>query len=233
MLLHARDILTMRLRTLLGNKNLFWFYKKLTDFFAATKWQRTQAVRNNGIYYSLLEEDHNRIRELLKDGYYIILTRRKCHFTTYLIALTSYFATGKMSHYTHALMNVEGDIDNNMDYKLIEATGEGVHWSTFMQVFDCDSVVLMKPIAVPTESWASVMESVKKELGMEYDLLFDINDASKVSCVEMVWQGLKKLPHYEARFPNLIAIIKKEKGELTPQMLYSCKDMEIVFEIRR
>lgn len=221
------------LRKILEHAFVFAMYKRLTAFFASIKWQRLQAFINGGVYYKLLEVDHDRLRSLLKGGYYIILTRRKCHLTTYLIALTSYLATGKMSHYTHALMNVEGDIGNNMDYKLIEATGEGVHWSTFMQVFDCDSVVLLQPMSVSQDEWSAVMDAVKDEWGQEYDLLFDINEASKVSCVEMVWQGLKKIPHYEQMFPELVKLIAKENNELTPQMLLDCKDMQVVFEIRR
>lgn len=223
----------MNLRTLLSDRVVYILYKKLTDFFATTKWQRIQAFRNGGLYYKLWEGDHDRLRELLKEGYYVILTRRKCHLTTYLIALTSYFATGKMSHYTHTLMNVEGDIDNHMSYKLLEATGEGVHYSTFMQVFDCDSVVLMQPRGVSSEQWAGVMDEAKKELGRSYDLLFDISDSSSVSCVEVFYQAIKMLPSYQERFPKLLEMIEKEAGDLTPQMLLDSGDMDIIFEVRR
>lgn len=223
----------MTLREILNHPSLYKYYAGLMRIFSNTKWQRIQACINGGLYYKLKEEDHNKIRTLLKDDYYVILTRRKCHLTTYVIALTSKLATGVSSHYTHALMNVEDDIDNHMDYKIIEATGEGVHWSTFMQVFDCDSVVLLQPRGIPRKVWTLAMETAKSEIGSEYDLLFDINDGSKVSCVEMVYQAIKTLPDYEKKFPNLIKLINTNRNELTPQMLYDCEDMNVIFEIKR
>ena len=221
------------LRQLLKNETLFYLYHSIVTFFAKVKWQGLQALFNNGIYYNLLEPDHDSIRSLLKQNYLVILTRRKCHLTTYLIAITSKLATGYVSHYTHALMNVEGDISNNMDYKIIEATGEGVHWSTFMQVFDCDSVALLKPKGLTLPQWTKAMDKVRSRFGSEYDTLFDIQDESKLSCVELVYLALKELPNFERRFPALVRLIESSKGELTPQMLYDCNDMEVVFEVRR
>jgi hypothetical protein len=205
----------------------------ICDFFASIHFNRTSAVLHDGVYYTLKEQDHNKIRELLKSNYYIILTRRKSHLTTYLIALMSLYVDGKMSHYTHALMNVEGDIDNNMDYKLIEATAVGVHYSTFMEVFDCDSVVLMSPKGLPAEEWTAVLDNVKSQLGKGYDDLFDIADGEQVSCVEMVYQGMMSLPDAELRWPKLIALIKERKNNLTPQMLYDTGELDVVFEVRR
>lgn len=223
----------MSLRTFLKQNPLAYkMYAWLMHIFADIKWPRLQAFINGGLYYKLTESDHDKLRELLKHNYYVILTRRKCHFTTYVIALTSKIETGTPSHYTHALMNVE-DSENHIDFQIIEATGSGVHWSTFMEVFDCDSVVLMKPRGVLKEQWSLAMAMAKEEIGDEYDLLFDINDGSKVSCVEMVFQAIKKITNYESKFPNLLALIKEKKNELTPQMLYDCEDMDVVFEIRR
>lgn len=223
----------MNLRLLLRVPAVFRIYKAMTTVFAATKWPALRALFNRGLYFSLREADHNQIRAALRQDYLIILTHRRCHLTTYLIALISYLATGRGAHWTHALCNVEGDVENHMDYRLIEATGEGVHWSTFMQVFDCDSVALLKPRGVASDEWTLVMDAVIRELGQGYDLLFDIRDASQVSCVEMLYQGIKMLPGFEQRFTNLLTLIRLNKGELTPQMLYDCKDMDIVFEVRR
>ena len=145
----------------------------------------------------------------------------------------SFFATKKTAHYTHALMNVEGDIDNHVDYRLIEATGKGVHYSTFMEVFDCDSVCILKPRGVEIQEWTMVLDSVKASLGVEYDTLFDLTDESKVSCIELVYKGIKQLPDYTRRFESLLRLIEKTKGNLTPQMLYDCGDLDVVFEVRR
>jgi hypothetical protein len=195
-------------------------------------WPRLQAVLNGGLYYSLKEQDHDKIREILAKDYLIILTRRKSHLTTYMIAFVSLFAKSK-AHYTHTLMNVEGDIPGNIGYKLIEATGSGVHYSSFMEVFDCDSVALLSPKGLPLTEWTAVLDKVKTELGMQYDTLFDITQANQVSCVEMVYWGLKTLPDFEVRFPNLIKLIQEAKNNLTPQMLYDTGELDIVFEVRR
>lgn len=205
----------------------------LLDVFAAIHWNRTQAVFNKGIYYSLREEDHDMIRRILSKNYLVILTRRKSHLTTYLIAIISAFVDRKLSYYTHALMNVEGDLDGHLGFKLIEATGKGVHYSTFMEVFDCDSVALLAPKGISIEQWTRVLDQVKENLGKNYDTLFDITNNESVSCVELVYWGLMELPDFEVRFPKLIKLIRERKNNLTPQMLYDTGELEVVYEVRR
>jgi hypothetical protein len=208
-------------------------WDKLLTFFAAIKFDWLFALFNSGKYYRLTEDDQMTIRKMLKDNYFIILTRRKSHLTTYLIALVSAIVTGKFAHYTHALMNVEGDLETLDGYKLIEATSTGVHWSTFEEVFDCDSVVLLSPRGLSLHGWTVVLDTVKSQLGKEYDDLFDIASDQNVSCVEMVYWGLKSLPDYETRFPELVQLIRTRGNDLTPQMLYDCGDLDVAFEIRR
>lgn len=217
----------MKLKTTIVN-----IWNSLLGVISGFHWPRTQAVINGGLYYRLTEADHNRIREILAKDYLIILTRRKSHFTTYLIALASAIVDRKFSHYSHALMNVEGDIPGHLGYKLIEATGVGVHYSTFMEVFDCDSVALLSPKGVPLEEWTKVLDKVKTNIGKQYDTLFDISSDHQVSCVELVYWGLKSMPDFETRFPKLIALIRERKNNLTPQMLYDTGELEVVFEVR-
>lgn len=208
-------------------------WDSILDVFAAIHWSRTQAVINGGVYYKLNEQDHDAIRDILAKNYLIVLTRRKSHLTTYLIALISAFVDHKVSHYTHALMNVEGDLEGHIGYKLIEATGKGVHFSTFMEVFDCDSVALLAPKGIPLDKWTKVLDKVKTQIGKQYDTLFDITSEENVSCVEMVLVGLRSLPDYEARFPRLVSLIAERGNNLTPQMLYDTGELEVVFEVRR
>lgn len=223
----------MPFRNLNPDSRLMKIGSSLAAWISSITWLPLYALVNHGIYYSLVEEDHDKIRALLKENYFIALTRRKAHLTTYLIALGSFFMFKKFDHYTHAFMNVEGDITNNMDYKIIEATAIGVHFSTFMQVFDCDSVVFLKPRGLPIDAWTMVLDVVKKEYGKQYDTLFDITDEERVSCVEMIYQGLRKLPAYDIHFPQLAALLRANDNILTPQALYDCGDLEIVFEVRR
>jgi hypothetical protein len=130
-------------------------------------------------------------------------------------------------------MNVEGDIKNNLDFKLIEATGDyGVHYSTFMKVFDCDSICLLKPRGVSLDEWTKFMDKVKASYGKKYDDLFNLMDEEQVSCVELVLSGLKMLTNYEARFPQLLKLIA-DSDNLVPQMLYDCGELEICYEARR
>lgn len=205
----------------------------LTGIFSYVAWPRTQAVFNKGMYYSLKEVDHDQLRKLLKENYCLILTRRKCHLSTYTVMIGSLIASGKLAHWSHSLMNVEGDIANNIDFKLIEATGElGVHYSTFMEVFDVDSVALLKPRGVSLEDWTFVLDRVKADYGKSYDTLFDIYSDQQVSCIELIYQGLQKLPNYQARFPKLLEMVDTAKN-ITPQMLYDCAELDVVFEARR
>lgn len=223
----------MSLRGFVNSPQVLPIYEKILKVFSEIKWPGLRALFNRGLYYSLKEVDHDKLRSLLKDGYYIILTRRKCHFTTYVIALTSYFTTGTRSHWTHALMNVEGDVATHMEHRLVEAIGRGVQVSTFMEVFDCDSVALLKPKGVGLDEWNKVMDKVISKIGTPYDLEFDISDDSKNSCVELVYHGLQQLPDFDTRFVDLIKLIKTSKNNLTPQMLYACGDLELICEIRR
>lgn len=214
-----------------------WFYRVMTAFcnwFASISWEGLYALFNGGVYWSLKEVDHDNLRELLKPNYYIILTRRKCHLTTYLISFASWTVTGKGVHYTHALMNVDdGNIKNDNDFKLMEATATGVHYSTFMQVFDCDSVVLLRPKGYTDHDWQEALDGLLAQHGKLYDNLFDIADDTRVSCVEMCRQALMQEDDYATKFANLEALIEKHGNKLTPQMLYDCGDFEVAFEVRR
>lgn len=209
-------------------------YQKIVNIISKIKWNCIRALFNKGIYYSLTEEDHNKLRQMLSESYYIILTKRKSHFTTYLIGLLSLIKTGKWSDYTHALMNVDiiDDPKQWEKFKLMEATGIGVSYSTFMEVFDCDSVCLLKPKNVDLVEWNQILDKTRFQNGLPYDDLFDLADSSRVSCVEMVLNSLKAEKDYKDDFKDLEVIINKV-GNLTPQMLRDCTDFEVVFEVKR
>lgn len=212
-------------------------FKKLWEWFvlgfiSSVKWDYLVAILNNGKYWSLTEAELENIRATLKKDHFIILTRRKTHLTTYLIGMFGLFVSGRFGYWAHALMNVEGDdIDSDSDYRLQEATGKGVHFSEFMQVFDCDSAVLMIPKGVTKEEWTIVMGVVIDEIGLSYDPYFNLTDSSKVACVEMILVGIKKLANYETRFPKFLKLIAEEKN-LTPDMFYNSGEFKVILEYR-
>lgn len=216
------------------NTNALWYkvYKAVLDTLAKITWVKLRKFFT-GKDYNLTAEDLDFIRKALASNYYVIATRRNTSLTTYIIALGSFITTGKFSHYDHVLMNLEGDNPNaDIDFYLMEATGSGVHWSSFMQVFDCDSVALLKPKNITVEDWEGAVVAMKEQLGKPYDDAIDFSQTKRDSCVQMVNDSLMGMPDYNEKFPNLIADIKKYT-RLTPQMYYDCPDFEVVFEARR
>lgn len=211
-----------------------WWVKGLhfiTRFLSSLHWNGLRALFNGGVYYDLTEADHNELKRLLSAGYYIILTNRKSHLTTWLIGVLSFIKTRKWPSYSHTLMNIDSVEDPNQwdKFQLIEATNAGVHHSTFMQVFDCDAVCLLQPKTMNPEKWEAVMVGLAEQNGKAYDDLFDIDDDSHVSCVELALDSLRAESDYNTDFATLEAEME-EVGNLTPQMLRDCTDFVVVFE---
>jgi uncharacterized protein YycO len=181
---------------------------------------------------TLTEDEKERVRQLLSQNYYIVLTRRDNHLSTYFIQLTDLFLRGKLGFYCHALMNFEDEVKTDEDFRLIEAIGSGVKLSTFDEVFDCHSVCILKPRSMTAEEWTAVLDKAKTELGKPYDTLFDLKSDKALSCVELVRTSLMAEPGYETDFANFEAMINKYKN-LTPQMFRDCPDFEVVYEVKR
>lgn len=213
---------------------LYKTYETVIQKISSVNWEKAHAAFNNGRYFDLTDADLEYLRGALAKDYYIILTRRKSHLTTYLISAASMIKTGKFSYWAHSLMNMEGDDpQTDADYRLVEATSPGVHYSTFMEVFDVDSVALLKPKLCSLKEFTFLLDHVlEAQIGKKYDNLFDLADSTHMSCVELVRTALKIIPGYEEKFPHFEAMIKKY-GNLTPQMYADCNDFEIVWEARR
>lgn len=215
-----------------------WWYGKwegFTTWFSGIEWTALKSkLRSGKPGYNLSEQDWETIKQHLADGYYIILTRRKTHLTTYSIMLMDWIKTGRVPEYAHALMNLDlvDAPDAFEQFKLMEATSKGVHYSPFHAVFDCDYVCLLQPLNVNASEWDAVMSGLATQLGKQYDNLFDIKDNSRVSCVEMVLDSLRASPNYEQDFKNL-ELMMEIVGNLTPQMLRDCPDFKVVLEIKR
>jgi hypothetical protein len=195
---------------------------------AKIHWERLVGPR----YYALTDYDHDRIRGMLTPHYYFILTYRRTHLSSFLVKLGHWFVTGRWCTWTHALMNIEGDrIRNDLDFRLIEATVKGVHFSNFLDVFDCDGVVLLSPTNISSDEWTRMLDLVLSFSGRKYDNLFDLTSAEKLSCVEVIYQAIR-LSRLQDKFPDLFDKLKSHRS-LTPQMLYDCRDLKVALEIRR
>jgi len=210
------SILADKFVTLLGKINWVFLKKFLT-----------------GREFDLTDDDHNKIRDLLASDYYIILTRRNPHLSTYAICFAHVFLTFRRGYYSHALMNLEGEVATDTDFRLVEATTKyGVAFTDFMHVFNCDSVAVLKPKNMTIDEWTSALDKAKQQIGKGYDTLYNLADEEQMSCVELVRIALKGNPNYETDFANFEAMIAKYKN-LTPQMFYECEDFEVVYEARR
>ncbi len=195
----------------------------------------------------LPRETLEEIKPMLVDNYYIILTYRKNHLSSFFIGLASLVLTGKWARWSHALMNLEDSVENLNDFRivpvdrtisttardrvLLEAVGEGSIVSPFEKVFDVHAVALLVPKCMTIDEWRSIMDTAKEQLGKKYDSLFDLADDSELSCVELVRTVLQGLPDYHTKFAAFEALIEK-RGNLTPSMFYECGDFKVVFEAR-
>ncbi len=171
------------------------------------------------------------VRKLLTKNYYIIVTHRNNHLSTYFISLANFILTGKFGYWAHALLNLEDEVESDADFRLIEATGTGVHYSPFDLVFMVHGVALLKPKNMSADYWTEVMDRANTELGKPYDTLFNLKNDNALSCVELIRTALMAEPDYETNFANFEEMIAKRKN-LTPQMFYDCPDFEVVYEVR-
>lgn len=181
---------------------------------------------------TLQELELAKIKQLLAKDYYVILTRKNNHLTTYLISFADYILRGKFGFWGHALMNLEDTVKTDDDYLLIEAIGSGVQASHFNDVFEVNSVALLKPKNMTLEKWTAALDKAKTELGKPYDNLFDLKSDKEINCVELVRLALSTSPTYNEDFAEFEGMIARE-GKLTPSMFYDCPDFEVAFEVRR
>ena len=195
---------------------------KIVDFVGSIKWALTNGITN---------DEQTKIKELMAKDYYIILTRNNNHLSTYLINFSDFCIGNGWSYWGHALLNMEGDVAPDGNFELVESTAAGVHVETFDNVFNVNSVALLKPKSMPIADWTSVFSTALSELGKPYDELFNINQTTNFSCVELVRTALMADPDYMTNFANFEALVQKFQ-RITPQMLYECNDFEIVYEIR-
>lgn len=196
---------------------------KIVKLIGKVQWKQT---------HEITFEQKDRIKHLLKDNYFIILTRRSNHLSTYFISLGHFLMTGKFGRYSHVLMNLEDTVTTDADFRFIEATGVGVKYSTFEDVFDgVDSVCLLRPNHLTNQEWTSILDRAKTQLGKPYDTLFDLTNDKALSCVELVRVALKSEPDYDHDFEHFEHMIAKYKN-LTPQMFRDCETFAPILELK-
>jgi len=178
-------------------------------------------------------EDFDVIRGKLKDNYFIIVTRHNGHLSSHVISLLHFFLTGKYGYYGHVMMNVEDEVGDDGDYRFIESTAEGTHFSGFTRAFDpgVSSVALLKPKSMSITSWTAVLDKAKMQDGKPYDTLFDLSNDQALSCVELIRVALQSEPGYSTNFAEFEKMIAKAKN-LDPMFFYECADFEVVWEMR-
>lgn len=182
---------------------------------------------------TLTAEEQAAIRALLIPNYYVILTHRNNHLSTFFTEFANFFLTGKWGYWTHALMNMEDEVKDDKDFRLIESVGVGTKFTPFDEVFDCHGVCILKPKNLPVAEWTGILDKAKSELGKPYDTLFNIANDNELSCVELVRAALMAEPNYITNFANFEATIAKYHNKLSPDMYYGNDDFEIVYEVRR
>lgn len=179
---------------------------------------------------AITTEHKKELAKLFASGYYVILTGSKTHLSSIVVSLLSWIKTGVWANYSHALMNCDNITDpaNTTEFKFMEATSKGVHYSTFDEVFRCDSVCLLTPKNIDNEEWTKIIDALLLQKGKPYDDLFDLSDSTHISCVELVLNAFKAV-NYEQEFTDLARLIKDE-GNLIPQMYRSCIDFTVKYE---
>ena len=222
------------------------FFQSIIDFLSLKilspiNWGRIKFLLT-GREFDLTPAEREKARDLMEGGYYLWVSRRKTHLTSYFIgfadfalALWAWLKSGfkgkrpKFGYWTHAFI----DVDNE---KLVEAIAKGVVVSYFDDVFDVDCVAALVPSFLTEKEWENVSEKMREKalsfVGSKYDTIFNLDDESKVSCIELLRAILKaEVPNYEQRFKHFEETIKKNKN-VTPQMLYDSKSFRVVWEVR-
>jgi uncharacterized protein YycO len=130
-------------------------------------------------------------------------------------------------------MNLEDEVSSDADFRFIEATGKGVHYSDFEQVFgSVDSVALIVPVNMSITEWTNALDKARTYLGRPYDNLFDLRNDLEINCVELIRLAFSHTQDYEKNFANFEKLVSKKK-RITPDMFVNCPDFKVVYSIRK
>lgn len=181
----------------------------------------------------LTAEDKTELKEKFVKDYYIIVSRRSNYLTTFFISLGNFLLRGKWGFYSHVFMNLEDEVKDDDDFRFIEATGAGVHYSGFDEIAtSVDAIALIKPKNMTLKEWTEALDKAKTYLGRPYDNLFDLKNDLEINCAELVRLALEGIPGYSTKFAEFEKLVARKKT-LTPDMFANCSDFEIVYKIKR
>jgi len=206
---------------------------------ASVTWRSWKALFNHGIYWKLTEADHNELRRKLGSGFYVILTAGHPSLSGIGVKMASLLTGRGWPVFTHVLLNVDNEDDplRSHEFQLVESIQQGVVYSTFMKVFDCDIVALLRPRGFTEDEWEKALERAKDNVGKGYDTLFDLIDNTEMSCVELVRDALigsfDNFEDYKKRFFHFESMIEANNGELIPEMFFKCRDFHVELYIDR
>lgn len=216
--------------------------KKLIEFISLKiisplKWDRLHYLFT-GKAYDISSSDRDSLRDMAEHGFYIFVTRRETHLTTYLISFGDWVLSlgvwvrnrfkgprPRFGFWSHAFLNID-------EIHFMEAINKGVVISHFDDVFDCDAVCVLMPKFFHHADWGPVVAKALDLKGRNYDTVFNLADDSELSCIELVRAALKASPNYEKAFADFEHSIQTYNN-LTPQMLYDSTSFAKVWEVRR
>lgn len=206
------------------------FLEPITDWIflkvlGPIQWEWLTA-KIKGRPYALSLNDFRAVTDFWKDMNFITLTRRNSHLSTYFIMVGHFLVTGKWNcYFSHALFN--------KGLTAIEAIGKGVVFSKPEEVLNCDGVALLLPKGITVFEWQEIIHEAERHAleHTPYDTLLSLASDKEVSCIELIYDGLKEVENAEEKWPNFFKMVES-KGNVTPQMLYDCGDFTVFFEIR-
>lgn len=210
----------MKMKYTLIQKVQIWFIQTS----AKVRWRQRK---------HLSESDIALLKSKFVTDYYVIASRRSNYLTTFFIALGNFFLTGRWGFYSHVSMNLEDEVKTDDDFRFIEATGAGTHYSNFEEIFSkVDAVALIKPKHMTIEEWTIALDRAKTYLGVPYDNLFNLKNALEINCAELIRLALQGLPDYDTKFASFEKMVAKKK-KITPDMFANCPDFEVVYYITK
>jgi hypothetical protein len=200
---------------------------KLLKLLAKIRWEWFVKLFKKPSYAIL--DNELEIKRYLVKGYYGIAIFDPYSLSSLFVVISTWILTGKIPKYTHILMNVEPENAEHNDFRFVEATSKGYHYSDFKTALGhAKRIALLTPKYYTQEQVDTTVSVAYEKIGADYDFKFNEQDFKDLTCCETYWYRLQKLPFSDDNFRCLKMLMEYE-GNLTPQM-FLCPDFRIVKE---